>query len=75
MEHMMTGTTMSRGGRGTLFDRMAKRASTSAGRPVAFAAAAGVLVLWALSGPIFGSNDTWQLVINTSTTQCRESAR
>lgn len=30
--------------------------------------AAGLIVIWGLSGPIFGFNDTWQLVINTSTT-------
>ena len=30
--------------------------------------AAGVIVAWALTGPLFAFNDTWQLVINTSTT-------
>ncbi len=38
------------------------------GQPVTFAAAAGLLVAWGISGPIFGFSDTWQLVINTSTT-------
>lgn len=33
-----------------------------------FAAALVLLVLWALSGPLLGFSDTWQLIINTSTT-------
>jgi low affinity Fe/Cu permease len=51
-----------------LFNRFAKRASAAAGRPSAFIAAAAVIVVWALTGPLFAFNDTWQLVINTSTT-------
>lgn len=39
-----------------------------AGRPMTFLIASGLVVLWAMSGPIFGFSDTWQLVINTSTT-------
>ena len=35
---------------------------------LAFSVAAGVIVLWSACGPIFGFSDTWQLVINTSTT-------
>jgi low affinity Fe/Cu permease len=38
------------------------------GRPAAFITALGLVVLWALTGPLFGYSDTWQLVINTSTT-------
>ena len=38
------------------------------GRPTTFIAAALVIVLWAVSGPLFGFSDTWQLVINTGTT-------
>ena len=38
------------------------------GRPWIFALALGLLVLWALSGPLLGFSDTWQLIINTSTT-------
>jgi low affinity Fe/Cu permease len=34
----------------------------------AFALALGVIVVWLVSGPIFGFSDTWQLVINTATT-------
>ena len=52
----------------SLFTRFAKWASHAAGRPVAFMLAAGIIVIWALSGPLFKFGDTWQLVINTSTT-------
>ncbi|MFC0576430.1 low affinity iron permease family protein [Paraburkholderia solisilvae] len=39
-----------------------------AGRPVTFVIAALLVVIWAVSGPLFHFSDTWQLVINTSTT-------
>jgi len=51
-----------------LFTRFAQATARGAGRPVTFCAAAGAVVLWAISGPLFGFSDTWQLVINTSTT-------
>ena len=50
------------------FSLFAKNIADWAGRPVTFAVAAGLVVAWALSGPLFGFSDTWQLVINTSTT-------
>jgi low affinity Fe/Cu permease len=50
------------------FDRFARRVAYIAGHPVAFAAAAALIVLWLVSGPLFGFSDTWQLVINTATT-------
>jgi low affinity Fe/Cu permease len=46
----------------------AKRAAHAAGRPTAFVIAAIVLLAWAVSGPVFGFSDTWQLVVNTGTT-------
>jgi low affinity Fe/Cu permease len=54
--------------RRSLFDRFAKAISRFTGHPVAFSAAAGIIVIWIVSGPIFGFSDTWQLVINTATT-------
>jgi low affinity Fe/Cu permease len=51
-----------------VFTRFAKWASHWTGQPIAFLLAAGVILGWILSGPIFGFSDTWQLVINTSTT-------
>ena len=38
------------------------------GHPAAFIAALGVIVVWGITGPLFGFSDTWQLVINTGTT-------
>lgn len=52
----------------SLFTRMAMAVSKAAGKPATFAAAAGIVVLWGASGPVFGFGDTWQLVINTGTT-------
>ncbi|WP_454828954.1 low affinity iron permease family protein [Pseudoxanthomonas wuyuanensis] len=51
-----------------LFTHMAKAASNFAGRPLCFGIAVLSLIVWAASGPLFGFNDTWQLVINTATT-------
>jgi low affinity Fe/Cu permease len=50
------------------FTRMAKWASRTAGRPGTFAVAVAVILIWAITGPIFKFSDTWQLVINTGTT-------
>ena len=50
------------------FTRIAKAASRFTGRPLCFALAAGVVLLWAITGPLFQFSNTWQLVINTGTT-------
>jgi low affinity Fe/Cu permease len=50
------------------FANLARQVSTLVGRPAAFALALAVVLAWAVSGPLFGFSDTWQLVINTSTT-------
>ncbi len=47
---------------------VAKRISHWCGRPTTFLLALGVILVWILTGPIFGYSDTWQLVINTGTT-------
>jgi low affinity Fe/Cu permease len=52
----------------SLFTQFAKATSRATGHPLAFGAAAGIILLWAVSGPLFGFSDTWQLVINTGTT-------
>ena len=52
----------------TWFTRFSKVASRATGRPVTFAIAIFLVLAWALSGPLFDFSDTWQLVINTSTT-------
>ena len=50
------------------FTRAAKWASRAAGRPSTFIAALAIILLWAITGPLFHFSDTWQLVINTGTT-------
>ena len=50
------------------FTRFAKSASRTTGRPATFIVAVLVIMLWAITGPLFHFSDTWQLVINTSTT-------
>ena len=50
------------------FTRFAKRTATLTGRPATFLAAVIVIIVWAITGPLFGFSDTWQLVINTGTT-------
>jgi len=50
------------------FTRAAKWASRTAGRPVTFTLAVAIILIWAITGPIFQFSDTWQLVINTGTT-------
>jgi low affinity Fe/Cu permease len=50
------------------FTRLTKWTAHASGQPVAFTVAMLVVVVWALTGPIFRFSDTWQLVINTSTT-------
>jgi low affinity Fe/Cu permease len=50
------------------FTRAAKWASHTAGRPMTFMIAVAIILIWAITGPIFKFSDTWQLVINTGTT-------
>jgi low affinity Fe/Cu permease len=50
------------------FERFSHRVTHATGRPWAFLVAFTVIIVWGLSGPLFGFGDTWQLVINTSTT-------
>lgn len=52
----------------SFFTRFAKWTSYYSGHPGAFCLAVGTIVVWAVSGPVFGFSDTWQLVINTGTT-------
>src|SRR3982750_3927242 len=50
------------------FGELANKTSLAAGRASTFIIAAGVVIVWAVSGPLFKFSDTWQLVINTGTT-------
>lgn len=51
-----------------IFTKFTTTVSTWLGRPWVFIAALGILIIWGISGPILGFSDTWQLIINTSTT-------
>jgi low affinity Fe/Cu permease len=50
------------------FSRFAKWTAHATGHPVAFVLATCTIVVWLVTGPLFGFSDTWQLVINTGTT-------
>jgi low affinity Fe/Cu permease len=53
---------------GDIFERLAAKVASATGRPMAFALALSIIIVWAISGPVFHWSDTWQLVINTGTT-------
>jgi len=53
---------------GSGFSHFAQMASRMVGNPRTFLAAVAIVAGWAVSGPLFDFNDTWQLVINTGTT-------
>ena len=50
------------------FNWFATKTSTAAGQPLTFVTAVLVILIWAVTGPIFHFSDTWQLIINTGTT-------
>jgi len=50
------------------FSVVARRIAALSGRPAVFLLALAAVVLWGLSGPLFGFSNTWQLIINTTTT-------
>ena len=52
----------------SIYTRAARWIAQLSGRPITFLLAVATIVVWMLSGPIFGFSDTWQLVINTGTT-------
>jgi low affinity Fe/Cu permease len=51
-----------------LFHHIAEQTALLVGTPWAFIGAVIVIIVWGLSGPLFGYSDTWQLVVNTGTT-------
>ena len=50
------------------FHRFARACARTTGHPVGFGVAVGIIIAWAVTGPLFAFSDTWQLVINTATT-------
>jgi len=65
---MASGSTLVGSRERSLFTRFSQWVAVQAGRPTTFVGAMVIIVLWGLSGPFAGFGDTWQLVINTSTT-------
>lgn len=57
-----------KGGIKTVFEKIAGKITRGTGSPLAFIVSAMLIILWLVSGPFFGFSDTWQLIINTSTT-------
>jgi low affinity Fe/Cu permease len=51
-----------------IFDRFSSAVTKVTGKPIAFVIAFLIIIVWAVSGPVFQFSDTWQLVINTGTT-------
>ena len=51
-----------------VFDRFSSKVTKATGTSTAFLIACSIIVVWGITGPIFGFSDTWQLVINTGTT-------
>ncbi|HST73910.1 MAG TPA: low affinity iron permease family protein, partial [Acetobacteraceae bacterium] len=50
------------------FTDFATKVAHATGRPMTFAICVVLVIVWALTGPLFHFSDTWQLVINTGTT-------
>jgi len=50
------------------YSKLAKAISHFCGRPIVFVFAVLIILIWIITGPLFGFSDTWQLVINTGTT-------
>ena len=50
------------------FTDFARKAARAAGQPVVFTMAAAIILLWLVTGPLFGFSDSWQLIVNTGTT-------
>jgi low affinity Fe/Cu permease len=53
---------------GKVFNKISNAVTKAAGRPVTSIVAMGIIITWALLGPVFDYSDTWQLFINTGTT-------
>lgn len=58
----------SKPGASSWFGRFATTTASLTGKPVTFLLATAIVLIWAVTGPLFGYSDTWQLVINTGTT-------
>ena len=64
----MTNSTSNETKKNSFFERFANKITNWTGSSYAFIAASLVVLIWAITGPVFGYSETWQLVINTGTT-------
>lgn len=67
-EHDLVQQKLPQRGVGHWFSRLSSKIADGTGSPWAFMLAIGIIVVWLVTGPIFGFSDTWQLIINTGTT-------
>ena len=51
-----------------IFTHIATRIANASGQPITFIFAVALIIIWAATGPAFHYSDTWQLIVNTSTT-------
>jgi low affinity Fe/Cu permease len=51
-----------------IFTHIATRIANASGQPITFVVALALIIVWAATGPAFHYSDTWQLIVNTSTT-------
>ena len=51
-----------------IFTHIATRIANASGQPITFVFAVALIIIWAATGPAFHYSDTWQLIVNTSTT-------
>ncbi|MDV3508379.1 hypothetical protein CMU89_00830 [Elizabethkingia anophelis] len=51
-----------------IFDRLSDWAAYFTGSPAAFLIASSLVIIWAVTGPVFNFSEEWQMVINTGTT-------
>src|SRR5881296_3587661 len=59
---------MATNGSSSWFPSFARSMANASGKPATFVIAVLVIIVWSVTGPVFGYSDTWQLVINTGTT-------
>jgi low affinity Fe/Cu permease len=67
-KYMAVDISKSKSGNSARFEKLAAAITKAAGSSTSFFIALAIIILWAVTGPVFHFSDTWQLVINTSTT-------
>lgn len=68
MSRMPPSMRLRMAGRHSVFDHFAGWVARASGTPWAFAVAFGAILVWGVTGPMFGFSDRWQMVVNTGTT-------